>query len=548
MATLLALPLITRSAINAISTGHTARTLADDGLWLVGLGVVRAFAGGLRKYQAAKLMSAVGADARQRLHDHVQRLSFSFHDRMGIGQLLARCSSDVTVIEGLLSMLPIIVQSVALGIGGAVLLVVLKPSLGAIVVAVTAGLAGVTLVRARPLGPIARAVQDRVGAFAQFVEQQIGGIRVVKGHGFEAVHRQQGRRVAADIHASGLRLARGYALFSAALMTTPAAATFVVISFGGWLGSRGSLSAGTLFAFVQYLGVLMTPVTIGAQAVMLWPSASAGAARIGDVLSTDPEVAAPAHPRPLPQGPGTIRFEHVRFGYQPGQSVLDDFDLLVPGGTAVALVGASGAGKSTAALLIPRFYDPIFGAVLIDGVPVREFEPRTLRRAVSMVFEDTVVFSASIRENLLLGARGATDADMRRAARLAQADDFISALPHGYDTMVGENGASLSGGQRQRLAIARAILRDPRVLILDDATSAVDPATDSAIRDGLAAVMEGRTTVVIAHRPETLTLVDRVVLLDNGRVVAEGPHRQLLGLPAYREALGLEPQLVQEAS
>ena len=235
-----------------------------------------------------------------------------------------------------------------------------------------------------------------------------------------------------------------------------------------------------------------------------------------------------------------MRFERVTFGYRAGRPVLSDLDLEIAAGSSVALVGASGSGKTTAAFLTCRFYDPLAGRVLLDGQAVNEVRLEELRRAVSIVFEDTVVFTASIRENLRIGEPGASDRDLERAAELSEADEFIRALPQGYDTIVGPQGYSLSGGQRQRLAIARAILRDSRLLILDDAMSAVDPPTEAAIRRGLLEAMKGRTTLVIAHRVETISLADRVVLLDAGRVIADGTHDELLKLAAYRHALALD--------
>ena len=235
-----------------------------------------------------------------------------------------------------------------------------------------------------------------------------------------------------------------------------------------------------------------------------------------------------------------MRFDHVTFGYTADRPVLHDFDLEIQPGSSVAFVGASGAGKTTAAFLTCRFYDPTSGRVLLDGQPVDELRLEDLRRAISIVFEDTVVFTASIRENLRIGQPDASDRAIERAAGLAEADEFIRELPRGYDTVVGPQGYSLSGGQRQRLAIARAILRDSRLLILDDAMSAVDPPTEAAIRRGLVEAMKGRTTLVIAHRVETISLADRVVLLDAGRVIADGTHEALLTIPAYRHALALD--------
>jgi ATP-binding cassette, subfamily B, bacterial len=256
------------------------------------------------------------------------------------------------------------------------------------------------------------------------------------------------------------------------------------------------------------------------------------------VLLTDPAIEDVPHAKPLPEGPGEVRFDHVSFGYGPGRRVLDGLDLVIPGGQAIALVGATASGKSTVARLIPRFYDIDEGRILVDGADVREARLRDVRRAVGLVFEDTFLFSDSVRSNIAFADPEASMDAVVRAAKLAGADDFVRELPDGYSTVIGEHGYSLSGGQRQRIAIARAVLADPRILILDDATSSVDPTKEHEIRAALAEVMQGRTTIIIAHRPATIALADRVVLIDGGRVIADGTHEGLLESSAeYREVL-----------
>jgi ATP-binding cassette subfamily B protein len=298
------------------------------------------------------------------------------------------------------------------------------------------------------------------------------------------------------------------------------------------------LEIGDILAYNLYVAMLIWPLRMVGMLIAQASRASAAAGRIHEVLATDPEVADPEHPVPLPPGPGDLRFEGVSFAYATGRRVLDGLELHLRGGEAVAIVGATGSGKTTVARLVPRFYDVAAGRVVLDGVDVRELSVAALRDEVGIVFEDTFLFSDSVRHNIAFSDPGAPFELVERAARLAGAHGFIAALPDGYDTVIGEHGYSLSGGQRQRIAIARAVLHDPRVLILDDATSAVDPSKEHEIRAALAEVMDNRTTLIIAHRPATIALADRVVLLDDGRAVASGSHEELLATSErYREVL-----------
>ncbi len=536
----LAIPLVAKHAIDDAIGRHHSERVREYVLVLVGLGVLRALGAGLRKYQANKNPALVANDLRDRLFGHVQRLSFSFHDRIGAGQLMARASTDVSMLEDAISPLPWFTQSVLMFAGGVVLLFFIQALLAATVAIVVIATMTFALRRARALYPAGDEVQARLGFYAQFVEQQVQGIRVVKGHGFEQAFARRAGRLATDVQRAGVEQARVRARFQAAMLATPGLATLAVIGVGGYLGATNRLSPGGMFAFLQYLALLVSPVAAGAQLLAEWPQGMAAAERIAGVLATDSDVTEPSHPHTLPPGGGAIAFEHVTFGYHDHLPVIVDLDLTIRAGESVALVGASGSGKSTIAYLLCRFYDPDAGHVTLDGTRIDAVSLHALRNAVSLVFEDTVVFTASIRANLAIGNPGAAEHEIVRAARLAEADAFIRDLPDGYHTIVGPQGYSLSGGQRQRLAIARAILRDSRVLVLDDAMSAVDPPTEAAIRRGLVQAMDGRTTVIIAHRVETIALAERVVLLDRGRVIADGPHDELLHLPEYRHALALD--------
>jgi ATP-binding cassette subfamily B protein len=311
-----------------------------------------------------------------------------------------------------------------------------------------------------------------------------------------------------------------------------------ILWYGGHQVLAGDLNVGELVAANLYVLMLIWPLRMIGMLVGQLPRSAASGGRIDAVLETDPAIEDAPHAAALPEGPGHVQFEAVTFGYGNNRAVLDGLDLDIRGGEAVALVGATASGKTTIARLIPRFYDLRSGRLTIDGVDVREARLRDVRRAVGLVFEDTFLFSDSVRNNIAFADTEAPMDAVIRAARLAGADDFVRELPDGYDTVIGEHGFSLSGGQRQRIAIARAVLADPRILILDDATSSVDPTKEHEIREALAEVMRGRTTIIIAHRPATIALADRVVLLDGGKIVADGTHEGLLETSAgYREVL-----------
>ncbi len=540
----LTIPLVARRAIDGVVQHHHTDNVRGYIFALVGLGALRAVGGGIRKYQATKNPALVANDIRDRLFAHVQRLSFSFHDRIGAGQLMARASTDITMVEQAISPLPWFTQSVVMFVAGVALLFFVQPILAGAVASVVVIAMTVALRRARALYPASADVQARLGFYAQFIEQQVQGIRVVKGHGFERVFGAQGAELATDVQRAGIERARVRAKFQASMLATPGLAMLVVIGLGGWLGATLRLTAGGLLAFLQYLALLVAPIAAGAELLAMWPQGMAAAERIAEVLDTESDVQEQPHPVRLREGGGAIEFCGVEFGYHDDVPVIHNLTLSIAAGESVAFVGASGSGKSTLAYLLCRFYDPDQGAVFLDGVDVRTVGLQALRRTVSVVFEDTVVFTASIRANLAIGHAGAHDDELQRAAELSEADAFIQALPNGYNTIVGPQGYSLSGGQRQRLAIARAILRNSRVLILDDAMSAVDPPTEAAIRRGLVTAMRGRTTLIIAHRVETIALASRVVLLGEGRVIADGTHQELLRVPEYRLALALDEQAI----
>jgi ATP-binding cassette subfamily B protein len=388
------------------------------------------------------------------------------------------------------------------------------------------------------LHPLMLGVQQESAELAGVVEETVSGVRVVKGFGAEDVQRARLRTEADDLYEVSMSTARLRSVYWPALELLPNLGLIAVLGYGGHRVLDGDLLIGSLVAFNAYVALLVWPLRMLGMIIAQAQRAVAAGQRVHEVLSSEPQIVDPAEPEALPDGGGHVRFEDVSFGYAPGRRVLDHLDLELRAGESVALVGATGGGKSTIARLMARFYDVDGGSISIDGVDVRDLRVLDVRRSVGLVFEDTFLFSDSIASNIAFAIPDAPQETIERAARLAGAHEFITNLPEGYATEIGERGFSLSGGQRQRIAIARAILADPRILILDDATSAVDPTKEYEIRDALAEVMTGRTTLVIAHRPATIALADRVVLLDEGRIVADGTHGELLaGSERYREVL-----------
>ncbi len=543
MAMVVAVPYLTKNVIDdAILAGDLARLgplvgllLAAGGLQAVGIGV--------RRYFGFRLSYRAETDLRNRMFEHTQRLAFSFHDQTSTGQLMARASSDLSQVRLIFAMLPITTANIGMFVAVISVLVVIDPVLGG-VASLTVPTLLVTSNRfaGKVLG-LSFDVQQRLADLSEIVEEAVGGIQVVKAYGREEQEAARLDAVADRIQDRSIRLARFSAAYGPLFELIPAVATVAVLFVGGLRVISGAVTLGEFVAFTQYLAVLVFPLRITGWFFARLPRSAAAASRIHELLRTAPDIVDPRRPAALPDGSGEVRFAGVDFAYPGGPPVLRSVDLTVPGGTSVALVGPTGSGKTTLAHLIPRFYDPTNGAVLLDGVDVAELAVAEVRRQVALVFQDTFLFSASVRDNIAFGAPDAGDEQVRLAARLAQAHDFIADLPDGYDTVVGERGHSLSGGQRQRVALARAVLRDPRVLILDDATSSVDALVEAEIQAALEEVMRGRTTIIIAHRTSTLSLVDRVVFIDGGRVAATGTHAELLAtVPRYGEVLAREEE------
>jgi ATP-binding cassette subfamily B protein len=534
-----------------VSTGLIVKTAVDRGIesndmaalvrWSLTLGVVAVFSAtftGLRRYLAFREARWIEADLRDRLFAHLQRLHFAFHDRSQTGQLMSRANTDLQQVQAFVVMIPLTISNAVTVAAVTVILAFVDPVLTLLALGSLPFMNVLATRFSRRLYPSVMGIQRESAELAAVVEESVAGVRVIKGLGAERVQAARLKAEAEDVYDQSMAAARTRARFLPSLELLPNIGLIAVLAYGGHQVLNGQLSLGSLIAFNVYIAMLVWPLRMLGMIVAQAQRAVVSAERVDEVLATAPLVADALHPVPLPTGGGAVAFEGVSFSYSGRTPVLDGFDLRVMPGESVALVGATASGKTTVARLIPRFYDVEAGRIALDGVDVRDLRLRDLRRAIGIVFEDTFLFSDTIAANIAFADPDAPHVAIERAARLAGAHEFVCELGDGYATRIGERGYSLSGGQRQRIAIARAILADPRVLILDDATSAVDPTKEHEIRDALTGVMRGRTTIVIAHRPATIALADRVVLIDSGRVVAEGTHESLLATDdRYRRVL-----------
>jgi ATP-binding cassette, subfamily B, bacterial len=531
-------PLLAAGAIdNGIIPGDSGAIVAYA-LVIVGVGVIQGLSSGFRRYCAFRMAYRTETDLRARLFAHLQRLHFAFHDEAQTGQLMARANTDIFQINMVVILIPLTIAS-ALTLVGVVTVMSLQSLTLTLLALGALPLLNISAARfSRRMQPVTTELQQKLGDLTSVVEESVAGVRAVKGFGSERLQSRQLDSEADAVRSWSLETARLRAGFLPLVDFLPALALVAILWYGGHLVLNGELELGYIVAFNSYVLMLIWPLRMAGMLVAQASRASAAAGRLDAILVTEPEVVDKPGARALPPGPGEIRFEDVDFGYRGGRPIFTDLHLLLRGGEAVAVVGPTGSGKSTVARLVPRFYDVDGGRVLLDGVDVRDVKVHDLRHSVGIVFEDTFLFSDTVRDNIAFADPQAPMDDVRRAARLAGADEFIDDMPDGYETIVGEQGYTLSGGQRQRLAIARAVLADPRVLILDDATSSVDPTKEHEIRAALREVMAGRTTLIIAHRPATIALADRVVLIDEGRVMAEGTHDELLAnSERYREVL-----------
>jgi ABC-type multidrug transport system fused ATPase/permease subunit len=533
----LTIPYLIGEGIDVIDRGAGRSALATYVLLILAAGAAKGVLMFARRALAGRLAIAVEFDLRNGMYRHLQRLSFGFYDRHQTGQLMSRATVDLQAVRFFLGYgLVFFSQHVVTVAIVVVALVVLDWQLALVALAVAPVLIATAYRYSRLSHPVLKEVQQRIADVTTQAEENVVGVRVVKAFAQERGETERFRGRSERVFEWAIRAARLQSRYVPFMSAMPSAAMAAVLLVGGKAVVNGDMTLGEFFQVNGYLLLLVFPLRMIGMWVAQYQRAMASGERIFEVFDEERDIVEGPDAHPLADGPGEIRFEAVEFGYDSDRPVLRGVDLTVEAGSTVALIGATGSGKTTLTALIPRFYDVTAGAVRLDGQDVRDVTLDSLRAAVGIVSQDTFLFSTSVAENIAFGAPWATRDDVVTAARQAQADEFITALPQGYDTQVGERGLTLSGGQRQRIAIARAILMNPRVLILDDATASVDSSTEARIKLALREVMKGRTTLIIAHRLSTIALADEVVVLDAGRLVARGPHAELAAAsPVYRE-------------
>ncbi len=492
----------------------------------------------LRTYMIAQVGEGVVADLRRALYGHLMTLPIRFYETRRTGEITSRLTSDASVVQGAVSQaLAQLVNQVALLIGSVVLLFVTNWQLTLLMLVVLPVVIIAARIFGRKLRKISTEFQDRVAEANASAEETIVGVRVVKSFTAERLETER----YSDLIGASYRIALKRAAFRAAFFSGIILVMFTAVSVVLWVGGRqvvsGALTAGELVQFLLYTLIVAGAVGSLTGLYSTFQEALGASRRIFELLEEKSDLTVPATPRTLQHIQGRVTFEDVSFRYGKGgdagdergkQTVLHHLELSANPGEVTALVGPSGAGKSTLVTLIPRFYDPTSGRITLDGYDLRDFSEQTLRAQIGIVPQETQLFSGTVRENIRYGRPGASDGEVEDAARSANAHDFIRAFPDGYDTIVGERGVKLSGGQRQRVAIARALLKDPKILILDEATSSLDSESEALVQEALETLMQGRTVFVIAHRLSTVLGADQILVLEEGRIVQRGTHKGLL--------------------
>jgi ATP-binding cassette subfamily B protein len=542
-----AIPWLTGRVIDEVRQ-HDKHTLSMLALAIVGAGILRLALTVARRLVAGKVSLGVEVDLREGMYGHLQSLELSFFDGQQTGQLMSRATVDLQSVRfflgyGLIWML----QSFLSILLAAVAMIIIDPGLALITLIPVPFVVLVAQRYGRRSRPALQEVQQRLGELTAEAEENISGVRVVKAFAREDRQYARFERAVARVFDQSMLSTHLRAFYTPFIGFLPQLGLAALLFFGGRRVVDGSLTLGQFTAFYAYVLMLVGPMRWLGMSLGMAQRATASGARVFELLDRAPRIVAPADPAPLPAGNGRVELRYVTLQYEgASKPALRGVSLDVDPGTTVALVGATGSGKTTLVQLLPRLYDPTSGSVLVDGADVRTLDLTELRSAIALVTDDPFLFSASVHENIAYAREGASREDVESAARRAQAHEFITRLPDGYDTRVGERGLTLSGGQRQRIAIARALLADPRILVLDDATSSVDASTEQQIKVALREAMQGRTTFVIAHRLSTIALADEIVVLEGGQLIERGTHDELLSRsPFYREIVekGLPDQV-----
>lgn len=531
------IPSLLQGAIDDSIVTHRV-PLAHYLWWIGGLALATLVSGYFARLLLFRTAYEIEYDLRNTMYAHLSSLSFPFYDRVQTGQLISRANSDIRGVQMYLAFAPFILVQCGIGVVAFGYMLAINVPLALVSMIPMPLVYLVARGMQKSLFPVSWLIQARLADIATVVDENINGVRVVKSFAAESRQLTALQRAATKVRWAYVKDTDLRARWTPAVQNLPRVGLVIVLLLGGYLVIQGQFGIGAILAFNSYLMLMQMPFQMVGMLIMMGQRASASAARLYEILDEKPEITDQPGARALTDSLGEVEFDAVRFGYGEGPDVLSDFSLRLHGGETVALVGRTGSGKSTVARLLPRFYDVRDGSVRIDGVDVREVTVASLRDTVGIVLDEPFLFSMSIRDNIAYGRPGADIADIERVARLAGAHEFVARLPEGYDTVIGERGYTLSGGQRQRLAIARTLLVNPPVLVLDDATSAIDVQIEQEIHAGLRTLFSGRTTLIIAHRLSTISLADRVVLLDGGRIVADGTHAELLeSSPLYAEIL-----------
>jgi ATP-binding cassette subfamily B protein len=520
-------PLIQRHVIDQVIVPRRG-SVAPWLVLLLAAGAFRFAVALVYRYAGGRSSLEVQYDLRTAVFAHLQRLDFARHDELRTGQVVSRAITDLNLVQQLLGFLPQLVANTVFFATSLVVMIVISPVLALAALAAAPLMVIVSLRLRRVVHPATWDAQQKAGVVAGVVEESVTGVRIVKGFGQERRELRRLAQAAASLYGSrvrGIRLRAGY---QATLQALPPLAQVAILALGGWLAIQGRLTLGTFLIASAYVLQRQAPARVLSGIFVIAQQARASVERIFELLDSTPVVLERPDARPLESVTGEIEFDGVRFGYLRSEPVLDGFTLTIRPGETVALVGTAGSGKSTVALLLPRFYELQEGAIRIDGADVREFTLPSLRAQIGVVFEDSFLFSDTVRANIAYGRPDATPQEIVRAAKAAEAHEFITGLPGGYDAVVGEQGLTLSGGQRQRVALARALLTDPRILLLDDATSSVDTRIEEEIHATLRRLLVGRTTILVARRRSTLRLANRICLVDEGRVADAGTHEELM--------------------